>query len=69
MSTQKFPDLSTADQIAHDLGITTRTLRRWQVEHALPVIEIGKSRRYDARHVQEWLRSRERNAPINAAAA
>lgn len=60
MSSLKEPEILTAKQIAGELGITTKTLRRWQVEHGLPVIEIGKSRRYDKRHIQNWLHCRER---------
>jgi hypothetical protein len=68
MSTQKLLDLTTSDQIAHELGITTRTLFNWQ-KHGLPVITIGKARRYHKAHVEAWLLSREKNSPAAQAAA
>ena len=59
---------ATRDQIAHELGITTRTLQRWQNEEGLPVIRVGRLRRYSRENVAAWFLSREQRNTLAAQA-
>ena len=60
---------ATRDQIAHELGITTRTLQRWQNEEGLPVIRVGRLRRYSRENVAQWFLSHEQRRSNVADAA
>src|SRR5690349_20580508 len=58
----------TADRLASALGISTRTLGRWEaVRIGPPKIKIGKLVLFDLAKVPEWLASRE-TEPVRAAA-
>ena len=53
--------LLTPEQLATYLGVTTRTLQRWEVHRmGPPRVVIGRQVFYRAASVDEWLQSRER---------
>lgn len=50
----------TFDQLCHELGIASRTLKRWtQIGVAPPSVKIGVHRLFRHASVCEWLLSRE----------
>lgn len=44
-------------QAAEHLGVTTRTIERWQRDAGLPVHHAGTRCRYRATELDRWLRS------------
>lgn len=52
----------TRAQLARELEVTEKTVRRWERELRLPVHRLGNSRLYDLEEVRRWLRSRRRAA-------
>ena len=68
MTDPKTASFATRDQIAHELGITPRTLQRWQNEEGLPVIKVGRFRRYSRASVAAWMISREQRSTMIAEA-
>jgi excisionase family DNA binding protein len=66
MSSTTRDGFATRDQIAHELGITTRTLQRWQNEEGLPVIRVGRICRYSRESVAAWFLSREQRCTPSA---
>ncbi len=53
--------LLTPEQLATHLGVTTRTLQRWEVERmGPPRVVIGRQVFYRTASVDAWLQSREK---------
>lgn len=50
--------LQTRDRTAAELGVSERTVIRWEQSEGLPVIAVGKLRLHDPAAVREWLRGR-----------
>ncbi len=55
-------------KIAELLGVTGRTVRRWEIEEGLPVIKLGRSCRYDVESVRAWTRAHEQSSVVQRAA-
>lgn len=50
----------TTEQLAQELGVTTRTLYRWHLQRiGPPRIEVGRTILFSRASVEEWLKSRE----------
>lgn len=45
----------TKRQAAEHLGVTTRTIERWQKHHELPVHRAGSRCRYKASELDRWV--------------
>jgi excisionase family DNA binding protein len=43
-------------QLAESLGVTERTIAGWDLAGKIPAIRIGRTVRYNAADVLEWLR-------------
>jgi excisionase family DNA binding protein len=52
------PHLLTIDQLAEQLGITTRHVRRLIAERRVPYLKVGKLVRFDPAEVADWLDDR-----------
>jgi len=47
-------------EIARRLRVSTRTIQRWETEHGMPVVRIGKRRRfYIWSQVVDWMVARQ----------
>jgi predicted DNA-binding transcriptional regulator AlpA len=59
--------LSRPESLAQELGISPRTLARWNTRReGPPRLRIGRSIFYDIAAVREWLRSKKEHAsPVN----
>ena len=54
------------DELATQLGVSPRTIDRWQVLRCGPPrIAIGRTILYDLNSVREWLRSKEDSANLS----
>jgi len=54
-STETLPQLLTIDQLAEQLGITVRHVRRLIAERRVPYLEVGKLVRFDPAKIADWL--------------
>jgi excisionase family DNA binding protein len=54
-STETLPQLLTIDQLAEQLGITTRHVRRLIAERRVPYLKVGKLIRFDPADIAAWL--------------
>jgi hypothetical protein len=61
-------DFITRDQIAHLLGVTPRTVQRWQAEEGLPVTRVARSCLYCPQRVRVWLLALEQRNVVQRAA-
>jgi predicted DNA-binding transcriptional regulator AlpA len=53
------------DELAHQLGLSPRTIDRWQtLRKGPPRICIGRTILYQVESVREWLRTREQHPTI-----
>ena len=52
------PHLLTIDQLAEQLGITTRHVRRLIAERRVPYLKVSKLVRFDPAEVADWLDDR-----------
>jgi len=53
-------DLLNTDELAEELGLTSRSLERWrQTGEGPEYLKIGRSVRYELEVVRNWLRSKE----------
>ena len=57
-STSTLPQLLTIDQLAEQLGITTRHVRRLIAERRVPYLKVGKLVRFDPAEIADWLDDR-----------
>lgn len=65
-STASLPHLLTIDQVAGQLGITTRHVRRLIAERRVPFLQVGRLIRFDPTDIATWLdhhRSEQRLEP------
>ncbi len=49
------PQLLTIDQLAEQLGITVRHVRRLIAERRVPYLKVGKLVRFDPAEIAAWL--------------
>jgi excisionase family DNA binding protein len=49
------PRLLNIDELAEQLGVTTRHIRRLVAEKRLPYLKVGKFVRFDPAEICEWL--------------
>lgn len=54
-STDTIPHLLTIDQLAEQLGITVRHVRRLIAERRVPYLKVGKLVRFDPAEIAGWL--------------
>ena len=54
-TTETVPHLLTIDQLAEQLGITTRHVRRLIAERRIPYIKIGGLVRFDSEEISSWI--------------
>lgn len=54
-STDTLPQLLTIDQLADQLGITVRHVRRLIAERRVPYLKVGKVVRFDPAEIAVWL--------------
>jgi excisionase family DNA binding protein len=54
-STSTLPQLLTIDQLAEQLGITVRHVRRLIAERRVPYLKVGKLVRFDPAEIAGWL--------------
>ncbi len=54
-STDTLPQLLTIDQLAEQLGITVRHVRRLIAERRVPYLKVGKLVRFDPAEIATWL--------------
>ncbi|MDA8045287.1 MAG: helix-turn-helix domain-containing protein [Actinomycetota bacterium] len=57
-TTETVPRLLTIDQLAEQLGITTRHVRRLIAERRVPYLKVGKLVRFDPAEITGWLDGR-----------
>ena len=57
-TTETVPHLLTIDQLAEQLGITTRHVRRLIAERRVPYLKVGKLVRFDPAEIADWLDDR-----------
>ena len=50
------PVLLDREQIAAKLGVTSRTIAEWDLQGRIPSIRIGRTVRYHAGDVIDWVR-------------
>ena len=53
--TDTLPRLLTIDQLAEQLGITVRHVRRLIAERRVPYLKVGKLVRFDPAEIAGWL--------------
>ncbi|HTW07845.1 MAG TPA: excisionase family DNA-binding protein [Acidimicrobiales bacterium] len=46
------------DQLAEQLGVTRRPVRRLVAERRVPFLRVGRFIRFDAAEIADWLNSR-----------
>lgn len=44
----------SVDEVADEMDVSPRTVRRWMKEKGLPYIKIGRVVRFDAGAVNDW---------------
>lgn len=54
----ELPQLLTMDQLAENLGVTPRHVRRLVDERRVPFLRVGRLIRVDPAEIAEWLDSR-----------
>jgi excisionase family DNA binding protein len=57
-TSETVPRLLTIDQLAEQLGITTRHVRRLIAERRVPYLKVGKLVRFDPAEIAGWLDGR-----------
>jgi hypothetical protein len=63
MQTEILKDYISREQLAADIGKSTKTLVRWELDgRGPPVTRIGRDVLYFIPSVQRWLRSQEQSA-------
>lgn len=63
MSSSLLGDLLSEEDLARELGLTARTLRRWRaLREGPPWLRVGRQIFYRREAVLGWLRGRERAA-------
>jgi hypothetical protein len=63
MQTEILKDYVSREQLADNIGKSTKTLIRWELDgRGPPVTRIGRDVLYYIPSVQKWLRSQEQNA-------
>ncbi len=65
--TDTIPQLLTIDQLAEQLGITVRHVRRLIAERRVPFLRVGRLIRFDPAEIGTWLdhhRSAQRAEPV-----
>jgi len=55
--------LQTRERTAAQLGVSVRTVHRWELAENLPVISVGKLRLHDPAAVRAWLLGRQTKRP------
>lgn len=61
MQTEILKDYVSREQLAANIGKSTKTLVRWELDgHGPPVTRIGRDVLYYIPSVEKWLRSQER---------
>lgn len=55
VATDPLPHLLTIDQVADQLGITTRHIRRLVAERRVPYLKVGRLVRFDPTEIANWL--------------
>jgi excisionase family DNA binding protein len=58
--TDTIHQLLSIDQLAQQLGITVRHVRRLVAERRVPYYKVGRLVRFDHDEIDEWLRDRRR---------
>ncbi len=53
-TTETVPHLLTIDQLAEQLGITVRHVRRLIPERRVPYLKVGKLVRFDPAEIADW---------------
>ena len=53
------PRLLTSSEVANILAVSERTLWKLTKSGDIPCVHIGRSVRYDARSLDQWIRARE----------
>lgn len=62
-------DYFTTEELAHELGVSFRTIMRWRLaRHGPPATYVGRRIYYKASSVRTWLAARERPAVATATA-
>jgi excisionase family DNA binding protein len=54
-ATETVPHLLTIDQLAEQLGITTRHVRRLVAERRVPYLKVGGLVRFDPAEIRSWI--------------
>ena len=54
-TTGTLPSLLTIDQIAEQLNVSVRHVRRLVAEKRVPYLKVGKFVRFDPAEISEWL--------------
>jgi excisionase family DNA binding protein len=60
--TGPLPRLLTIEQLADQLGASTRHIRRLVSEHRIPFLKVGWLVRFDAAEIVDWLDASRRRA-------
>jgi len=55
---ENLPRLLTIDELAGQLAITVRHVRRLVAEKRVPYVKVGRLIRFDAAEIMEWIESR-----------
>ena len=54
-TTGTLPQLLTIDQLAEQLNVSVRHVRRLVAERRVPYLKVGKFVRFDSAEIGEWL--------------
>ncbi len=65
-TTETVPHLLTIDQLAEQLGITTRHVRRLVAERRVPYVKVGWLVRFDTDEITSWLDQHRVPGPLTA---
>jgi len=55
---ENLPRLLSIDELAGQLAITVRHVRRLVAEKRVPYVKVGRLIRFDAAEIMEWIESR-----------
>jgi excisionase family DNA binding protein len=55
---ENLPQLLTIEELAGQLAITVRHVRRLVAEKRVPYVKVGRLIRFDAAEIMEWIESR-----------
>ena len=53
-----FETLLNAREVAHMLGLSVATIRKWVLIRYIPYQKVGRAVRFSALEIQEWIKSR-----------